>query len=162
ARAAGKEGYKVAVNYARSKDHAEAGGRDIVAGGGEAMAVQGGAASGQAIKAGVSAGPKAHGRPAALGKPTGDIGPPARGRGLASGAAISEVLTVNVASVFLCSREAVKRMSTAHGGKGGSIVNIGSAATRLGGSGEYVPYAASKGAINTLTIGLAKEVALEG
>jgi NAD(P)-dependent dehydrogenase (short-subunit alcohol dehydrogenase family) len=53
-------------------------------------------------------------------------------------------------------------MSTRHGGKGGAIVNIGSAATRLGGPGEYVPYAASKAAINTMTIGLAKEVALEG
>jgi NAD(P)-dependent dehydrogenase (short-subunit alcohol dehydrogenase family) len=75
---------------------------------------------------------------------------------------VADLLAINVTGAFLCAREAVKRMSTRHGGKGGGIVNIGSAATRLGAPGEYVPYAASKAAINTMTIGLAKEVALEG
>jgi len=63
---------------------------------------------------------------------------------------------------FLCAREAIKRMSTKHGGTGGAIVNVSSAAARLGGSGQYVDYAATKGAIDTFTIGLAKEVAADG
>ena len=75
---------------------------------------------------------------------------------------INKILTINITSYFLCSREAVRRMSSRHGGQGGSIVNVSSAASRLGSGGEYVDYAASKGAIDTLTIGLAKEVAEEG
>ena len=72
------------------------------------------------------------------------------------------VFAVNVIGTLLCSREAVLRMSTRHAGKGGVIVNVSSAASRLGSPGEYVDYAASKGAIDTFTIGLAKEVADEG
>lgn len=75
---------------------------------------------------------------------------------------IERMFAVNVFGSFLCAREAVKRMSTLHGGDGGSIVNVSSAATRLGSPGEYVDYAASKGAIDTLTLGLAREVATEG
>jgi NAD(P)-dependent dehydrogenase (short-subunit alcohol dehydrogenase family) len=75
---------------------------------------------------------------------------------------LQRIFTSNVISCFVCCREAVKRMSTANGGAGGSIVNVSSAAARLGGAGEYVDYAASKGAVDTLTIGLAKEVAAEG
>ena len=77
-------------------------------------------------------------------------------------ARLQRMFATNVISAFVCAREAVKRMSTRHGGAGGSIVNVSSAASRLGGSGQYVDYAASKGAIDTFTIGLAKEVALEG
>jgi len=72
------------------------------------------------------------------------------------------VLGVNVVGPFLCSREAVRRMSTKRGGAGGSIVNISSAASRIGSAGEYVDYAASKGALETMTLGLAREVAEEG
>jgi len=75
---------------------------------------------------------------------------------------IQRMLAVNVTGSFLCAREAVKRMSTRHGGKGGAIVNVSSVAARLGGAGEYVDYAASKGAIDTFTIGLAKELGAEG
>jgi len=75
---------------------------------------------------------------------------------------INRILTTNVTGYFLCSREAVKRMSTKHAGTGGVIVNVSSAAARLGSGGEYVDYAASKGAIDTFTIGLATEVAAEG
>lgn len=75
---------------------------------------------------------------------------------------INKVLTNNVTSAFLCCKEAVKRMSVKEGGSGGVIVNVSSAASRLGSAGEYIDYAASKGAIDTLTIGLAKEVADEG
>ncbi|QGN94118.1 Glucose 1-dehydrogenase [Piscirickettsia salmonis] len=77
-------------------------------------------------------------------------------------ARINRMLTTNVTSYFLCAREAVKRMSTAHGGNGGAIVNVSSAAARLGSVHEYVDYAASKGAIDTMTVGLAKEVATLG
>lgn len=75
---------------------------------------------------------------------------------------INRVLATNVTGYFLCCREAVKRMSHRHGGKGGAIVNVSSAASRLGAPGEYVDYAASKGAVDTLTTGLALEVAAQG
>lgn len=77
-------------------------------------------------------------------------------------ARLKRVFETNIIGSFLCAREAVKRMSTKHGGAGGAIVNVSSAASRLGSPGEYVDYAASKGAIDTMTIGLAKEVADEG
>jgi NAD(P)-dependent dehydrogenase (short-subunit alcohol dehydrogenase family) len=76
--------------------------------------------------------------------------------------AITQVLAVNVAGTMLCSREAVRRMSLRNGGLGGSIVNISSVSARTGGAEDWVHYAASKGAINTFTIGLAREVAAEG
>ncbi|WP_394375756.1 SDR family oxidoreductase [Stutzerimonas frequens] len=72
------------------------------------------------------------------------------------------VLGANVIGSFLCAREAIKRMSTRHGGKGGAIVNLSSVAARLGAPGEYIDYAAAKGAIDSMTLGLAKEVASEG
>ncbi|MDX1432205.1 MAG: SDR family oxidoreductase [Gammaproteobacteria bacterium] len=75
---------------------------------------------------------------------------------------LERMFAVNLLGAFLCAREAVKRMSTKHGGKGGAIVNISSAAARLGSANEYIDYAASKGAIDTMTIGLAQEVAAEG
>lgn len=75
---------------------------------------------------------------------------------------INQILATNVTGAFLCCREAVKRMSIRHGGRGGSIVNVSSAASRTGSAGEYVDYAASKGAIDTLTRGLSLEVAAEG
>jgi NAD(P)-dependent dehydrogenase (short-subunit alcohol dehydrogenase family) len=77
-------------------------------------------------------------------------------------ARIGRIFATNVMGSFLCAREAVRRMSTRYGGNGGAIVNMSSGASRLGSPGEYVDYAASKGAIDTLTIGLAREVAEEG
>ena len=77
-------------------------------------------------------------------------------------ARLNRVFMTNITGSFLCAREAVKRMSTKYGGAGGAIVNVSSVASRLGSPGEYVDYAASKGAIDTMTIGLAKEVAEEG
>ena len=77
-------------------------------------------------------------------------------------ARLQRVFAINIIGSFLCTREAIKRMSTKHGGRGGAIVNVSSVASRLGSAGEYVDYAASKGAIDTMTIGLAKEVAEEG
>jgi len=75
---------------------------------------------------------------------------------------INKVLMTNVTGYFLCCKEAIRRMSTKNGGQGGVIVNVSSAASRIGSGGEYVDYAASKGAVDTLTIGLASEVAAEG
>jgi NAD(P)-dependent dehydrogenase (short-subunit alcohol dehydrogenase family) len=75
---------------------------------------------------------------------------------------VVDLLMVNTVSAFVCCREAVRRMSTRHGGTGGAIVNVSSRAAALGSPGEYVDYAASKAAVDTLTIGLAKEVATEG
>ena len=75
---------------------------------------------------------------------------------------LQRIFSSNVFGSFYCAREAVKRMSTQHGGEGGAIVNVSSMAARLGSPNEYIDYAASKGAIDTLTIGLAKEVAAEG
>jgi len=75
---------------------------------------------------------------------------------------LARVFAVNVTGAFLCAREAVRRMSTKHGGRGGAIVNVSSAASRIGSAGEYIDYAASKGALETMTIGLAREVAGEG
>jgi len=74
---------------------------------------------------------------------------------------INKLLTTNVTGYFLCCKEAIKRMSTLYGGHGGTIINVSSAASRLGSAGEYIDYAASKGAIDTLTIGLSKEVSPE-
>ena len=77
-------------------------------------------------------------------------------------ARLRRMFDTNVLGSFVCAREAVLRMSTRHGGRGGSIVNVSSAASRLGSPGQYVDYAASKGAIDTFTVGLSKEVAAEG
>ena len=77
-------------------------------------------------------------------------------------ARIHRILATNVVGAFICAREAVRRMSTVHGGKGGAIVNVSSGAARLGSANEYVDYAASKGALDTMTIGLSQEVAAEG
>jgi NAD(P)-dependent dehydrogenase (short-subunit alcohol dehydrogenase family) len=91
----------------------------------------------------------------------GITGPKARVDEL-SAARVERMVAVNVVGSFVCAREAVRRMSTAHGGAGGVIVNVSSAAARLGSPGEYVDYAATKGAVDTMTIGLSKEVAREG
>jgi len=77
-------------------------------------------------------------------------------------ARLSRIFATNVTGAFLCAREAVRRMSTTHGGAGGAIVNVSSRAAQLGAAGEYIDYAASKGALDTMTIGLAREVAAEG
>jgi NAD(P)-dependent dehydrogenase (short-subunit alcohol dehydrogenase family) len=91
----------------------------------------------------------------------GIIAPPSRVEEM-DAARLTRMLAVNVTGLFLCAGLAVRRMSSRHGGGGGVIVNVSSAASRLGSPGEYVDYAASKGAVDTMTIGLAKEVADEG
>jgi NAD(P)-dependent dehydrogenase (short-subunit alcohol dehydrogenase family) len=161
ARAAGREGYRVVVNYGRSREAAEGVVKDIVAAGGEAMAVQGDVAVEADVMRLFDTIDRTWGRLDALVNNAGIIGPFGRVDAMEA-APFAELLAVNVVGAFVCAREAVKRMSTAHGGKGGVIVNISSAATTLGAPGEFVTYAASKGAINSMTYGLAKEVAREG
>lgn len=100
------------------------------------------------------------GRPAALVNCAGVVGPRARLDEFTADR-VAHILAVNVLGSILCSREAIRRMSTRHGGPGGVIINLSSAAARLGSPGEYVDYAASKGAVDTLTLGLAREVGAE-
>ncbi|RVB09890.1 SDR family oxidoreductase, partial [Mesorhizobium sp. M7A.F.Ca.CA.004.07.1.1] len=134
---------------------------EIEAAGGEAFAVKGDVGSEADIVAMFEAVDHAYGRLDAFVNNAGIVDVKARVDEM-DVSRLERMMRVNVVGSFLCAREAVKRMSTRHGGSGGSIVNISSAAATLGSPGEYVDYAASKGAIDTFTIGLAREVALEG
>ena len=161
ARAAGAAGFRVALSYKGDAAGAEAVARDIAAAGGEALTVRADVAREEDVLALFAEVDARFGRPDVLVNNAGGVGP--LGRVEAIGAsALAEVMAVNVIGSFLCCREAVKRMSSRHGGHGGGIVNMSSRAAELGGAGEWVHYAASKGAVDSLTIGLAREVAAEG
>lgn len=156
-----QEGYTVAVNYHSNKPAADGVVAEIIAQGGHAFAVQADIsdeAQVQAIFACIDEKPEPL---TALVNNAGILFQQGRVEQL-SAERINRVLATNVTGYFLCCREAVKRMSTQHGGRGGAIVNVSSAAARLGSPGEYVDYAASKGAVDTLTTGLALEVAADG
>lgn len=157
---AAAKGYRVCVNYRREREAAEQVVQAIEALGQRALAVQADVSEEAEVKR--------------LFEAADNLGPLV---GLVNNAGILEqqmraekmdaarwlrVLTTNVVGPFLCAKEAILRMSTRRGGKGGAIVNVSSAAARLGSAGEYVDYAASKGALDTFTIGLAQEVAEEG
>jgi NAD(P)-dependent dehydrogenase (short-subunit alcohol dehydrogenase family) len=161
ARLAAAQGYAVCVNYATHRETAD----EVVAGirksGGDAIAVQADVAVEAEVVQLFAETDKALGRVAALVNNAGILQRQMRVDAM-DAARIGRVFAVNVTASFLCAREAVKRMSTRHGGGGGAIVNVSSRASRLGSPGEYVDYAASKAAVDTLTIGLAKEVAAEG
>jgi NAD(P)-dependent dehydrogenase (short-subunit alcohol dehydrogenase family) len=158
---AGERGYAVAVNFATGEDEARRVVDEIVTAGGRATAIQADVSCEQDIvrmfeKAERDLGPiKGLVNNAAI---TGGF---ARVEEVTS-AAIANVFAVNVSGTILCSREAVRRMSTRRGGTGGAIVNISSRAAHTGSPGEWVHYAASKGAIDSFTIGLAREVTTEG
>lgn len=156
-----KAGYRVAVNYAANQDAADVLVAEIKAAGGEAFAVKGDVGVEADIVAMFGAVDRAYGRLDAFVNNAGIVDVKARIDEM-DVSRLERMMRINVVGSFLCAREAVKRMSTRHGGKGGSIVNISSAAATLGSPGEYVDYAASKGAIDTFTIGLAREVAMEG
>jgi len=156
-----KAGYRVAVNYAANKAAADALVSDIKAAGGDAFAVKGDVGSEADILSIFEAVDRTHGRLDAFVNNAGIVDAKARVDEM-SAARLERMMRINVVGSILCAREAVKRMSTRHGGKGGAIVNISSAAAVLGAPDNYVDYAASKGAIDTFTIGLAREVALEG
>ena len=160
-RQASRAGYRVAVNYVSNRASAEALVEEIETTGGEAFAVQGDVGDEADVTAMFQAVDKAFGRLDAFVNNAGIVDLKARVDEM-SAERVERMMRINVVGSFLCAREAVKRMSTRHGGKGGAIVNISSAAARLGAPGEYVDYAASKGAIDTMTVGLAREVVLEG
>jgi NAD(P)-dependent dehydrogenase (short-subunit alcohol dehydrogenase family) len=133
----------------------------INAGGGEAIAVQADVASEADVVRLFETVDRGLGRVTALVNNAGILERQMRVEDM-DAARLNRVLATNVTGSFLCAREAIRRMSTKHGGAGGAIVNVSSAAARLGASNEYVDYAASKGAIDSMTIGLSKEVAAEG
>jgi len=158
---AARKGYAVAVNYTSNSLAADEVVRQIRDGGGSAITVQ----ADVAVESQVLA---------LFDKIDAKLGPLSslvNNAGVVDVACRVDTMTVdrlqrmfntNIIGSFVCAREAVKRMSTRHGGSGGSIVNVSSAASRVGSPGQYVDYAASKGAIDTFTLGLAKEVAAEG
>ena len=161
ARLAAARGYSVCVNYRENRAAADEVVADIVTAGGRAIAVQADVSREADILAMFTRVDAELGRLAALVNNTGVNDLQSRLESITA-ARLDRILATNVKGPFLCAREAVKRMSLRHGGEGGGIVNVSSAAARLGSPGEYVDYAASKGALETMTIGLAKEVAEEG
>jgi NAD(P)-dependent dehydrogenase (short-subunit alcohol dehydrogenase family) len=159
--AAAQRGYRIVVGYA--SNHAAA--REVVAiierSNGKAVAVKCDVADENEILGLFEAGDKL-GTLGALVNNGGIVGRSGVRVDEMGAERIQRVMAINVTGAILCAREAVKRMSTKHGGKGGVIVNLSSAAAKLGGANTYVDYAASKGAIDSFTIGLAQEVAGEG
>jgi len=158
---AAQRGYAVAVNYSSNALAAEHVVQQIQSGGGDAIALQADVAVEAQVLSMFEAIDAKLGRLSALVNNAGVVDVAARVDEM-SVARLKRMFEINVLGNFLCAREAVRRMSTRHGGSGGVIVNVSSAASRLGGACNYVDYAASKGAIDTFTLGLAKEVAAEG
>jgi NAD(P)-dependent dehydrogenase (short-subunit alcohol dehydrogenase family) len=161
ARLAARKGYAVAVNYARNAQAADEVVAAIHAEGGTAMAVRGDVAQEEDVLSMFAEVDARLGRLTALVNNAGVVDVPARVDEM-SLARLKRMFDVNVIGSMLCAREAVRRMSTRHGGRGGAIVNLSSAASRLGSPAQYVDYAAAKGAIDVFTVGLAREVAAEG
>ena len=161
ARLAGERGYDVAISYKSNGKAAAEVVMAVQASGGKAVAIQGDGAVEQDIERVFDEAAKALG-PITHFVHSAGIGGKNSKLDAASSATIREVIDVNLYGGILCARAAVRRMSTAHGGGGGSIVMLGSIASVTGGAGEYVFYAAAKGGIDALTVGLAREVAKEG
>lgn len=161
ARLAAGAGYAVCIGYRANRKAAEGVVEAIRSGGGRAIAVEGDVAREADVVRLFDAAAKELGRVTALVNNAGILERQCRLDEMDAGR-FERVLATNVIGAMLCAREAVRRMSTRHGGAGGAIVNVSSMASRLGSPGEYIDYAASKGAVDTLTIGLAKEVAEEG
>jgi len=160
-RLAAKKGYAVCINYLRDQPSADAVAQDIRDQGGSAVAVPGDVSLEQDVVRLFAECDRSLGPLTALANNAGIVTRQSRVEAM-DAERLQRMFAVNVVGAFLCAREAIKRMSTKHGGKGGAIVNVSSGAARLGSPGEYVDYAASKGAIDTMTIGLAKELAADG
>ena len=158
---AARQGYAVAVNYSANALAADDVVRQIRATGGQAIAVQADVAQEREVMAMFEKIDAEFGRLDALVNNAGVVDQTSRVDAMTL-ERLQRMFAVNVFGSFICAREAVKRMSTRYKGAGGAIVNVSSAASRLGSPGQYVDYAAAKGAIDTFTIGLAKEVAAEG
>lgn len=161
AKLVGAHGFPVAVNFARDEAAAQEVVARIIASGGRAIAVQGDVACEEDIVRLFERTERELGPLQGLVNNAGITGGFARAEEVRA-EVLNRVFAVNVFGTILCAREAVRRMSLSHGGAGGAIVNISSLAARTGGAGEWVHYAASKGAIDSFTIGLAREVAQEG
>lgn len=161
ARLAASAGYAVCVNYIRNAAAAYQVVADIEEKGGRAIAVAADVAVEQEVELLFEEVDRQLGRLTALVNNAGILETQMRLDRM-DAARLNRILTTNVIGAFICAREAVLRMSTRHGGVGGAIVNVSSGAARSGSPGEYVDYAASKGAVDTMTIGLATEVAQEG
>ncbi len=158
---AAAQGWAVAVNYAQDAESAAHVVSQIAQAGGQAQAFQANVADEAQVLAMFKAIDERMGRLAGLVNNAGVVDVYARVDQM-SVARLRRMFDVNVLGSFICAREAVQRMSTKHGGQGGAIVNVSSAAARIGSPGQYVDYASAKGAIDTFTLGLAKEVAAEG
>jgi len=161
ARLAGQRGYAVAVNYSTGETDAANVVKEILGSGGRALAIHADVADEKHIVRLFETAEHELGPIKGLVNNAGITGGFARVEDVTP-EAINKTFAVNVTGAIVCAREAVRRMSTRRGGSGGSIVNISSRAAHTGGSGEWVHYAASKGAIDSFTIGLAREVATEG
>lgn len=158
---AAERGFAVAVNYATGETEAAEVVRKIQSAGGKAAAIRANLAREEDIVRLFTQADRQLGRLRGLVNNAGVTGGFARVEDV-TGAMLERLFAVNVTGAILCAREAVKRMSTKSGGSGGAIVNISSLAARTGSAGEWVHYAATKGAIDTFTLGLAREVAKEG
>jgi len=161
ARLAARKGYAVCVNYLRNRSAAESVVHEIRSAEGRAIAVAGDVSLEKDVLNLFQESDRSLGQLTALVNNAGILEQQSRVEAT-DAARLQRMFATNVIGPFLCAREAIKRMSTKHGGKGGAIVNLSSGAARLGSPGEYVDYAASKGAIDTMTIGLAKELAADG
>jgi NAD(P)-dependent dehydrogenase (short-subunit alcohol dehydrogenase family) len=158
ARLAVERGYSVCVNFLRDQAAAD---KLVAECRGKAIAVQGDVALESDVLRMFAETDARLGRLTVLVNNAGIVATKAR-LDVVGAARLQRMMAVNVVGAFLCAREAIKRMSTKHGGRGGAIVNVSSGAARLGSPGEWVDYAASKGAIDTMTLGLSKELADDG
>jgi NAD(P)-dependent dehydrogenase (short-subunit alcohol dehydrogenase family) len=158
---AGRRGWSVGVNYVRDEEGANAVVREIERSGGKGVALHGDVAFEADILAMFEGAARALGALDGVVVNAGVVAPAARLADM-SVQRMRRIFDVNVLGAYVCAREAARRLSRSSGGKGGSIVLVSSAAARLGGAGQYVDYAGSKGAIDTLTLGLSKELGPEG
>lgn len=161
ARLAAQRGYAVCISYASNEAAARGVEAEVKKLGARALAVKADVSIEADVVRLFQAVDRELGRLSALVNNAGIVDVSTRVENI-SAARLQRMLAINVVGSFLCAREAVKRMARRHGGRGGAIVNLSSAAAKLGSPGDYVDYAASKGAIDTFTVGLAKEVAADG
>jgi len=161
AKLAGARGFSVAINFATGETEAQAIAEQIVSDGGRACAIQADVAREEDVLRLFETAERELGPIKALVNNAAITGGFSRVESVSANT-LTQVMAVNVTGAILCAREAVRRMSTGRGGTGGAIVNISSRAARTGSAGEWVHYAATKGAIDSFTIGLAREVATEG
>jgi len=161
ARLLGARGYSVGINFVQNERAAQDTVAEVLLAGGKACAIRGNVAEENDVMAMFDAVESAFGRIDAFVNNAGIVAPSLQLVDM-SAARLKHVFDVNVLGAYLCAREAARRMSKGHGGNGGAIVNVSSISSRLGSPHEYVDYAGSKGAVDTMTIGLAKELATQG